>query len=294
MRSVKPKVTKTLLSGMMILLLTLSLAAAPSTTASAKVKEPVFPIVEGMQQISDDVFVSTGDYLKVNLGLVVSGNEAVVIDTGIYYPDYGLLGDEALRIKEYIEKNNLTLTKILLTHRHIDHAGNLSMFGDVEVLDPYNTTDGQLISFGDKTFRVIRTNGHINDEHISIELLEEDILFAGDVVVTNLPSAVAFDGNFKGLVPTLQMLRTKNYSIIVPGHGDIINSHEAINMQLEYLKNVEKYVGRIIDDGGTVDDVLKIKLEDCMRNLDILDPVDTQTVHEMSLVLAYTELTNEK
>ena len=265
-----------------------------SEKVSAKPVQPSFPIVSGMQKISDNVFVSTGEYIKVSVGLIVSGKEAAIIDTGLSYEGYS--PDEALRVKKYLEDNNLKLKYILLTHRHDDHVGNISMFENKDTItfDSSNTHDGQLIDFGDKTFKILRTDGHFNNEHISIELVKQNILFAGDVVVTNLPSAVAFQGNFKGLVPTLEMLRTKNYSIIVPGHGDIINPHEAIKMDLEYLKNVKKYVTRIIKRGGTLEDVMKIKLEDCMKNTKILDQENMQIVHEWSLETAYYEFVNQK
>jgi glyoxylase-like metal-dependent hydrolase (beta-lactamase superfamily II) len=264
---------------------------------SAEPIQPRFPEVSGMQKISDGVFVSTGDYVKVKMGLIVSGNVAALIDTGApdnLYDGYDIppyVPYEALRVKQYIEENNLELKYILLTHNHIDHNGNLSMFknDDTIVYDPSNTKNGQLITLGDKTFKVVRTVGHLNDEHISIELVKENILFAGDVVVTSLPTAVAFGGNFKGLIPTLEMLRTKNYSVIVPGHGDIINPHEVLRMNLEYLKNVEKYVTRIIDNGGTLEDALKISLSDCMKETKYLDPVDSQTAHEWNLETAYYE-----
>lgn len=251
-----------------------------------------------MQMISDGVFVSTGDYAKLKMGLIVSGNDAAIIDTGMTVAE-GLenyIPNEALRVKKYLDENNLKLKYIILTRRHLDHIGNLSMFESSGAItyDSNNTEDGQLITLGDKTFKTVRTVGHFNDEHMSIELVEENILFAGDVIVTSMPSAVAFQGNFKGLIPTLEMLRIKNYSIIVPGHGDIIEPHEAIGLNLEYLKNVEKYVTKIINDGGTLEEVLKIGLEDCVKDTRYFDPGDSQQVHQWNLETAYNEFLGEQ
>ncbi|MDF2524202.1 MAG: hypothetical protein K0R31_1843, partial [Clostridiales bacterium] len=81
---------------------------------------------------------------------------------------------------------------------------------------------------------------------------------------------------------------------IVPGHGDIINPHEILKMNLEYLKNVKKYVTRIIDEDGTLQDALKTSLSDCMKETKYLDPVDSQTAHEWNLETAYNEFLNEK
>lgn len=276
------------------LLAVLILGGAVPQKAIAEPIQPNFPVVSGMQNLSEGVFVSTGEYSKVSMGLIVSGDEAVIIDTGL--ASEGYTPNEALRVKQYIEENNLKLKFIFITHHHLDHDGNLSIFenDDTVIYDPSNTVDNQLISFGDKTFKIVRTSGHFNDEHISIEIVKEKILFAGDVVITCLPTAVAFGGSFKELVPTLEMLRTKNYSVIVPGHGDIINPHEAIRINLEYLKNVEKYVNKIIKDEGTLEDVLKISLSDCLKNMNYLDMESADMIHQWNLETAYDEFLNEK
>lgn len=236
MKSITFKKFKARLSYLTVCLLAvLFCGGAVSQKAFAKPIQPKFPVVSNMQKLSEGVFVSTGEYAKVNVGLIVSGDEAAIIDTGLAYEGY--TPNEALRVKQYIEENNLRLKAIFITHHHEDHNANLAMFqnDNTVIYDPNNTRDGQFIPFGDKTFKIVRTNGHYNDEHISIELVKENILFAGDVVVTCMPSAVTFNGNFKGLVPTLEMLRAKNYSVIVPGHGDLINPHEAIRLNIEYL-----------------------------------------------------------
>lgn len=295
MKSHVLKKVKVRISSVMVCLLSvLGFTGVSAKTVFAEPIQPIFSVVSGMQKLTEGVFVSTGEYLKVNMGLIVSGKEAAIIDTGLAYEGY--TPNEALRVKQYMEENNLKLKYIILTHRHIDHIGNLGMFEAVDAVtyDSNNTSDGQVINLGDKTFKFIRTNGHIYDEHMSVELVKENILFAGDVVVTNMPTAVGFGGNIKGLIPTLEMLRTKNYSIIVPGHGDIINPHETINMNLEYLKNVEKYVSKIIKNRGTLENALQIKLEDCTKYMQLMDPVDSQEIHRMSLETAYNEFLQGK
>lgn len=290
MKSITFKKFKARLSYLTVCLLAvLFFGGAVPQKAFAEPIQPKFPVIFNMQKLSEGVFVSTGEYAKVNVGLIVFGDEAVIIDTGLVYEGY--TPNEALRVKQYIEENNLKLKAIFITHHHEDHDANLAMFQNdsTVIYDPNNTQDGQLISFGDKTFKIVRTNGHYNDEHISIELVKENILFAGDVVVTCMPSAVTFMGTFKGLVPTLEMLRTKNYSVIVPGHGDIINPHESIRLNIEYLRNVEKYVKRVINDGGTLEDVLKISLTDCIEHTEHFIMEDAEVIHQWTLETAYYE-----
>ncbi len=60
--------------------------------------------------------------LDTNCYVVQNGKEAVVIDPG------GKLES----VREYLEKNNLTVTRILNTHLHFDHT-----YGNAELADAY-------------------------------------------------------------------------------------------------------------------------------------------------------------
>ncbi len=91
-----------------------------------------------------------------------------------------------------------TIDRVLLTHQHGDHIGELDAI--VSAFDPeiyaYDAfdartneiKDGDLVSIGGEPFEVVYTPGHAGD-HVCY--LGADVLFSGDVVVHD-------DGAFEG------------------------------------------------------------------------------------------------
>lgn len=206
---------------------------------------------ENWTSINDDIFVSTGDHNKVNMVLVKSNDEVALIDTGC---------DEkqALRVKEYIEKNNLLLKNIILTHMHDDQKRNLNMFKekDVKVTTPFGAKDNQVITVGDKTLKILHTPGHCDNKHFSVEI-DGEILVAGDIVTTDEATQICITHDeCKALIATLEKLRDKDYSLVIPGHGDVCEDASIISKTLEektnqlskhsVVKEVERWIA--IDD----------------------------------------------
>lgn len=212
------------------------------------------------KQVSNEIFISAGEYARVNMVLVVSKGEAAVIDTGA-------AKSEATRVSEYIQNNHLKLSKVFITHKHADHIANLGMFevGDENLYSFDNTQDNQVIQMGDRHFKVLHTPGHYNDQHISIELVEEHILVAGDVVPTNLPPLINYGGDGKTLTKTLERIKDNKYALIIPGHGDLLDAKRTVGVQLEYLKNAEALIKKMIASGKSLDEVKKIKLDQCIK-----------------------------
>lgn len=192
---------------------------------------------EKWTQVGSDIFVFTGKYYSVNMTLVVSGKDAVLIDTGMHDEEYH-------NAVELIKEKGLKIKTIIITHEHNDHVANLEKFKteDVALITPDNAQDNQIISVGDKNLKIMFTEGHYKPHaHISIEIENQSILIAGDIIDNDdVSSAVAPGGEAEELLETLQMFKGKNYSIIIPGHGEVGGS-EMLNEHLEYFsKKINK------------------------------------------------------
>lgn len=253
---------KIAISLVIVLIAAASLFGASMLLKADKPKYDVTEINKGgdWKQVTNEIFISAGAYARVNMALVVSKGEAALIDTGNNE-------EEALRVKKYIEDNNLKLSKVFITHPHSDHTANLSMFkvGQENIYDFNNTTDNQIIKMGDRSFKILRTPGHCNDTHISIELVEDNILVAGDVVPTNVPPLINYGGDSNTLQKTLERIKKNHYSLIIPGHGDLLDAKRTVDVQLEYLKNARAQLKALIESGKTVQDAKKIKLQDLVK-----------------------------
>ena len=175
------------------------------------------------------------------LGDEASG-EAIVVDPG----------DEVLRILALLQRHNLTVKQILVTHAHIDHIAGaarlqaltgapvlynqndlpLVKMMDVqagwlgsttpEVHPPDDTLDdGKLISITNISGSILFTPGHTQGS-VCLYLPEQglllagDTLFAGSVGRTDLPG-----GDGPTLIRSIhsKLLPLPDSTVVIPGHG---------------------------------------------------------------------------
>lgn len=110
------------------------------------------------------------------------------------------------------------------------------------------------------------------------------------MVVTNLLPLINYGGTVEPLIETLEKIKQKNYSLIIPGHGDILDTNKTMEVNLDYLINVRRIVSDIIKSGKPLNDLSRVRIEDCLKDTSRLDPDYTQRDHAANLNKAYTEL----
>lgn len=185
-----------------------------------------------------------GFTFQANSYLIVNdSNEAVAID----------LGGDYHECVSYLEENNITLTKILLTHGHFDHiqgvAGTVEatgaevyihkddakmlsgdetclayMFGtSVSPVSKYNVfSDGDTIDFSGVPIKVIHTPGHSKG---SCTFQMEDVLFTGDTLFRLSMGRTDFpDSDDNEMHESLKKLKSmysgSNDFAVLPGHNN--------------------------------------------------------------------------
>lgn len=172
-------------------------------------------------------------------------------------------GSEYDVIKRYLEKNNLTVKKILLTHCHFDHVGAVagvkkdykpelicciddtpllenvsemaSMFNVADVEKPEIdkfVKDGDVIEFNGVDIKVISTPGHtagsvcyyIESDKI---LISGDTLFLESIGRTDFPTG-SYEDIEKSIKEKLYILPED--TLVYPGHGfHTTIGHEKMN-----------------------------------------------------------------
>jgi glyoxylase-like metal-dependent hydrolase (beta-lactamase superfamily II) len=187
-------------------------------------------------------------------------NNCIIIDCGALYEE------ERHAIINYIKSNNLSPTHLLATHGHFDHNfGNDTIFeafglkpeihaDDAPLIADiaqqcnmmgmgleYNRTtppvghllsDGEIITFGTHSLKVIHTPGH-SQGGVVFYCKEEKTLFTGDTLFrmsvgrTDLPG-----GSWSELMDSLEekIAKLPSETVAYPGHGPKTLLHEEFRM----------------------------------------------------------------
>ena len=175
-------------------------------------------------------------------------NECVIVDCGTYYDE------EKTAIYRYIRQNGLKPVHLLATHGHLDHifgnadiyreyglevevcsedqelVENLSkqasdLFGiDIEEVQPpvgRLLKDGDTITFGTHTLRVLRTPGHTHGS-VLFYCEEEKVVLTGDTLFRMSIGRTDFpEGDWQEMENSLHnvVARLPQDTVILPGHG---------------------------------------------------------------------------
>ena len=184
-----------------------------------------------------DFSFGSNTYLAVN----EDTGEAVLIDAGV----------PADKVLDYLEKNNIKLKAVLLTHGHPDHLLSLKEIADaagapcylhpldaqlLEYIPPLLLNmlgleklelpeeflpleDGQELELAGMKFEVLYTPGHSEG---SVSFLTDGVLFAGDLIFRGSIGRTDFPrGNYEELIASIrEKLFTLGDDItFIPGHG---------------------------------------------------------------------------
>ena len=158
---------------------------------------------------------------------LVTGDTPTLVDAGT------MPGVETV-VAEFVDD----LDRVVLTHQHSDHVGELDAVLDAFDADVYayadhplrthELADSETVTMGAEAFDVVYTPGHA-DDHVS--LVGETSLFSGDVVVYN--DGAFDDGSFgrtdmpgqsrERLIESLETLLDRlpaSVGAMYAGHGD--------------------------------------------------------------------------
>jgi hydroxyacylglutathione hydrolase len=162
-------------------------------------------------------------------------------------------GGDLDRIGDFLQAENLTVEKLLLTHGHIDHAGAAAALAEalgVKIEGPQQAdafwleqlpqqgqtfgfppsaaltparwlNDGDTVTIGNETLRVIHCPGHTPGHVVFYSesahlLIAGDVLFQGSIGRTDFPR-----GNHQDLLDSIhnKLFALPDDVTVIPGHG---------------------------------------------------------------------------
>lgn len=163
---------------------------------------------------------------------LLEGERPTLVDAGANFDAVGALEDRGI-VPE----------RIVLTHTHPDHVGNLDSLR--EAFDPtvlaYDPdageaiADGESVAMGDHAYEVLHTPGH-KDDHVCLYAPDAEIVFVGDLVFergfgrTDLP-----EGDRATLVESIDRLAARvgpDLRELHAGHGPSVTDDPAGTIEL--------------------------------------------------------------
>lgn len=219
--------------------------------------------------------MSTRALLKssgTNTYIVGQGAKRLLIDTGEGRPEW------KASLKSVLDKENITIEKVLLSHWHHDHiqgvpdllefSPNTQVYKNDPHDDWQSISDGQKFETEGATLQAFFCPGHTTD-HMAFILEEEDAMFTADNV---LGQGTAVFEDLAAYMKSLNSMSKQFKGRAYPGHGPVIEDGPA--KILDYIKHRtqrEKQVLEVLAQekkgGWTSMDIVKVIYKDYPENL---------------------------
>lgn len=183
--------------------------------------------------------------------VIEEGTEAVVVDPG-----------EAKNVLDYLEKQQLDLVAILLTHHHDDHIGGvkeiLAKYPGTSVYGPKETEplvniivqEGDSFNLFGQNIQIFQTSGH-TEGHISF--LMGTSLFCGDALFSAGCGRV-FTGDYQAQYDALQKFKRLDDPV------QVYAAHEYTQTNLRFAHSVQPS-NKVISEALDQVDYLRAKEE---------------------------------
>jgi glyoxylase-like metal-dependent hydrolase (beta-lactamase superfamily II) len=232
------------------------------------------------EQISEDVYVLTGEFFQSNATALIKDEEVLLIDALASSKDA-----ETLRhfIEDELKKE---VRFILCTHFMSDHMAALKSFPEAQIIahENYRQTfysqrslseeeaaffveptitfsDKIKIKWGHLTLDVFHNPSHTMST-VGIDIPEADLLLVGDAFFgsTVFLSSRGIPEQIRG---ALKQLQTKNRTRVIPGHIGIYDN-KAFDNALFYLNSLQTQVETVRNSLAGEKAVLEISIDDCL------------------------------
>ncbi len=278
-----------------------------------------------MVEISAGVFVARGAIETAdqenqghiaNIGFVVGSTAVAIIDTG----GSRLVG---ARLRAAVKiRTNLPIKYVINSHMHPDHIlGNIAflpdepefvghhklaaaiaarasgyleangallgedVFAGTRIIAPtMPITKIRKLDLGNVVLRLEPMRTAHTDNDLTVVDEKSGIAWLGDLLFSgHLP---VVDGSLNGWLKVVERLAGEKFTAVVPGHGPIqLDWPQAAEQQVAYLRKLRKDVRKLISDGRTLGEALKLVEPPARSSWQLVDEF-----HRRNISAAFAEL----
>lgn len=121
------------------------------------------------------------------------------------------------------------------------------------------TFEQEIRFHGEKRKAIFKSFGHGHSEDDAALLLPEDgVAFIGDIGFFDTQPFLGYC-DIEGYRKQMTYFLEGEYDVLVPGHGPIGGKGE-LQLQLEYCEILEELVGKVVQQGGSLEEAKKVRL----------------------------------
>jgi glyoxylase-like metal-dependent hydrolase (beta-lactamase superfamily II) len=172
--------------------------------------------------------------------------------------------------------------------RLFDELTGGAMVGTVPLAPDLAIEDGEIVKIGGISFRVHHTGHAHTDGDIMVELPEEHVLFAGDII-NNQAVRRMDDGSFQGNITAIDRALALSVVHFVPGHG-APGERNIAQQNRAYFATLYSSVKELYDEGRP-DFEIKPKVVEALAPFARWDAFDGEIGRQVGL--AYLEVERE-
>ncbi|MGE3593676.1 MAG: MBL fold metallo-hydrolase, partial [Arcobacter sp.] len=127
---------------------------------------------------------------------------------------------------------------------------------------------------------------HTSDD-LFVYLPNDKVLFSGDIVMNGRVTSNR-DGSVIGSLKALEMINSKKWDVLVPGHG-IDTSKTAADETIKYFTLLKQRVLEAIENEVTGNDITKIVTMEEFKNKALYDELNSKNVFDAFRELEFYE-----
>ena len=208
--------------------------------------------------VTDRVLTVTVEPYRVNVGLVIGDESALLVDTG-NTPEQG-----AGILASAQEHAGVPVTRVVLTHDHHDHVNGLAGMGDIESIAHENMASvtatrtfsmASALDLGGVRVELL----HFGEAHTNSDVLVfvpgENVVFAGDLLEEGDDPQVDETGSLSNWPMVLDGIlgAANQHTKFVPGHGAVVD-REFTFVQRAELGMIYSQTEMLIQQGTKLED----------------------------------------
>lgn len=269
---------------LMILLSVSTIAHSETELEVQKVTDNVYAIVGALDQRNPDNYANNATF-----GFVVTDDGVMLIDSGGSFKgaeqlerairtvtdkpvkivinsggqDHRWLGNSYFKSKgaHIIASKAASADHRIRTNYHFNRLDQLlgnSLDGTEEVYADQTFEGSLMLNFGGFDFLLIHAGPAHTVGDIFIWMPQQRVMFSGDIVFTERALGPGPAQNVASWLRVFEKMMSYQPKYIIPGHGHVATSKKATNDTYDYLKFLRKEVAKVNDDGGDVQDAIKV------------------------------------